>query len=95
VTVSTLNPTVGIVVTDCPSFNLYRIAKKILNEVKSCKHKKNENAHLFFLRRQDPALIFSSLYCRIFSIVTFPFLIIYLFATLVLCFFIIYWRARV
>jgi len=25
-TVSTLKPTVGIVVTDCPSFNLYKIA---------------------------------------------------------------------
>lgn len=33
VTVSTLNPTVGIVVTDWPSFNLYKIAgiKKHLN----------------------------------------------------------------
>ena len=26
VTVSTLNPTVGMVVTDCPNFSLYRIA---------------------------------------------------------------------
>ena len=26
VTVSTLKPTVGIVVTDCPSFNLYNMA---------------------------------------------------------------------
>ena len=26
VTVSTLNPTVGMVVTDCPNFNLYKIA---------------------------------------------------------------------
>jgi hypothetical protein len=28
VTVSTLNPTVGIVVTDWPNFNLYKIAEK-------------------------------------------------------------------
>ncbi len=33
VTVSTLNPTVGIVVTDCPNFSLYNIAvKKEYNE---------------------------------------------------------------
>jgi hypothetical protein len=32
VTVSTLNPTVGIVVTDWPNFNLYKIAEKFVKE---------------------------------------------------------------
>jgi hypothetical protein len=40
VTVSTLNPTVGIVVTDCPSFSLYRIAvKEEENELKGSRGK--------------------------------------------------------
>ena len=33
VTVSTLNPTVGIVVTDCPNFNLYKIATNLSRKI--------------------------------------------------------------
>ena len=46
VTVSTLNPTVGIVVTDCPNFNLYNTAK---NKLRKYKRKEVKLMLLFLL----------------------------------------------